>query len=130
MSFDTPTLTRAGYRTLENTIERNKLRQVIKRAEDKDVMSKEEVGFAVMLVERYAADIEKKTKQLYMMQGEISQLKLNERIIIQLIDNLIAAAERDEARQRTMLKIRGEEAAVEEEEEVAEVAEVEEEVEE
>lgn len=130
MSFDTPTLTRAGYRTLENTIERNKLRQVIKRAEDKDVMSKEEVGFAVMLVERYAADIEKKTKQLYMMQGEISQLKLNERIIIQLIDNLIAAAERDEARQRTMLKIRGEEAVVEEEEEVAEVEEVEEEVEE
>ena len=42
-----------------------------------------------------------------MIQGEIAQLKLNERIIIQLIDNILAAAKRDEDRQKTMDTLKG-----------------------
>jgi hypothetical protein len=51
-------------------------------------------------------DIEKKIKQLHVLQGEISQLKSNEAIIVDLVENMISAAERDLARQETMTKLK------------------------
>lgn len=92
---------------LEDKSERTALRKVINKAEDEEIFSKEEIGFVITLVERFRSDIDKKTKQLYMLQGEIAQLKLNERIIIQLIDNILAAAKRDEDRQKTMDILKG-----------------------
>ena len=103
---------------LEDRSERNALRKVVNKAEEKKVLSKEEIGFVITLVERFRAEIDKKTKQLYMLQGEIAQLKLNERIIIQLIDNILGAAKRDEARQRTMDILKGEREEDKEETEV------------
>jgi hypothetical protein len=91
---------------LESRDERNKLRSVVMNAEDRKVISKEEVGFIVALVERFRSDIEKKIKQLHLLQGEISQLKINEQVIIDLVENMIAAAERDIARQETMRKLK------------------------
>ena len=91
---------------LESRDERNKLRHVVMNAEDRKVISKEEVGFIVALVERFRSDIEKKIKQLHLLQGEISQLKINEQVIIDLVENMIAAAERDIARQATMRKLK------------------------
>ena len=92
---------------LENRAERNKLRHTIMNAEQRKVISKEEVGFIVALVERFRDDIEKKNKQFNMLQGEISQLRINEKIIMDLVSNMIAAAERDVARQETMAKLKG-----------------------
>lgn len=91
---------------LEERQDRNKLRSVVMSAEDRKVISKEEVGFIVALVERFRSDIEKKIKQLNILQGEISQLKINEQVIIDLVENMIAAAERDLARQETMRKLK------------------------
>ena len=92
---------------LEDRADRNKLRHTILNAEQRQIISKEEVGFIVTLVERFRVDIEKKTKQLNMLQGEIAQLRINETIIMDLVSNMIAAAERDVARQETMAKLKG-----------------------
>jgi hypothetical protein len=92
---------------LEDREQRNKLRQVMAKAEQNNVVTKEEAGFVITLVNRFRADIDKKIKQLHMLEGQISQLKTNEQIIINLIENMIAAAERAQARQDTIDKIRG-----------------------
>ena len=91
---------------LEQRQDRNKLRSVVLNAEERKVISREEVGFIVTLVERFRSDIEKKIKQLNILSGEISQLKVNEQIIIDLVENMISAAERDVARQETMRKLK------------------------
>jgi hypothetical protein len=91
---------------LEDRAERNKLRTIVMNAEDREIITKEEVGFVVSLVERFRVDIEKKVKQLHILQGEISQLKINEQIIVDLIENMVAAAERDIARRETMTKLK------------------------
>lgn len=91
---------------LEERVERNKLRQVIFTANEKDAVTKEEAGFVIALVERFRSDIEKKIKQLHVLQGEIAQLRANEQIIIDLIENIVSAAERDLARQETMNKLK------------------------
>ncbi|RLA03962.1 MAG: hypothetical protein DRQ47_04190 [Gammaproteobacteria bacterium] len=91
---------------LESRQDRNKLRNVVFNAEDRKVISKEEAGFIVSLVERFRGDVEKKVKQYNVLAGEIAQLKINEQIIIDLVQNMIAAAERDVARQETMRKLK------------------------
>jgi hypothetical protein len=91
---------------LEDRAERNKLRSIVINAEKREIITKEEAGFVISLVERFRADIEKKIKALHMLQGEISQLKVNEQIIVNMIENMVAAAERDIARQQTMAKLK------------------------
>jgi len=91
---------------LEDRGERNKLRSVIFNAEDREAISKEEAGFVVSLVERFRSEIERKVKQMHIIQGEINQLKMNEKVIMTLIENMVAAAERDIARQETMSKLK------------------------
>lgn len=91
---------------LEDRAERNKLRQVVMNAEDREIITKEEAGFVVSLVERFRSDIEKKIKQLHVIQGEIAQLKSNELIILDLVENMVSAAERDLARQESVRKLK------------------------
>ena len=91
---------------LDGRIDRNKLRKIIMDAEDNKVITKEEAGFIVSLAKKFRNDIEEKIKQLHVLQGEISQLKLNEKTIIDLIQNMVAAAERDLVRQETMKKLK------------------------
>lgn len=105
---------------LEDREQRNKLRQIVMKAERSSVVTKEEAGFIITLTKRFRIDIEKKIKQLHMLEGQISQLKINEQIIMHLIENMIAAAERAQARQETFERIRGTDS---EETEAAEVNE-------
>ena len=91
---------------LPNRGDRNKLRHVIAKAQAAEVMTQEEAGFAITLIERFRKDIDKKLKQRIMLDGEISQLKTNEQVIVQLIESMISAAERDIARQETMAKLK------------------------
>lgn len=91
---------------LENREDRNKLRRIVTNAEDREIITKEEAGFVVSLVEKFRNDIEKKIKQLHVLQGEISQLKANEAIIVDLIENMVAAAERDIARQEAIAALK------------------------
>jgi hypothetical protein len=92
---------------LEERKEKNKLRHIILDAEKRDVITKQEVGFIVTLVERFRNDIESKSRKLSSLQGEISQLRINEKIIMDLVGNMVSAAERDVARQETMAKLKG-----------------------
>jgi len=101
--------------------ERNKLRYVVQKAQRDMVMTQEEAGFVITLIERFKSDVAKKEKQLLTIQGEINQLRTNEQVIVQLIESMVAAAERDIARQETMKKLK--EARVVEEERHAERAE-------
>ena len=91
---------------LGDRTERNKLRQTLMKAEDKEIITREEVGFVVTLVERFRVDIDKKIKQMNVIQGELGQLHANETIIMNLIDSMVKAAERDLARQDTMRRIK------------------------
>lgn len=91
---------------LDDRVDRNKLRHIVMNAEDREIITKEEVGFIVSLVERFRNDIEKKVKQLHVLTGEIAQLKSNEQIIVNLIENMVSAAERDIARRETMDKLK------------------------
>lgn len=86
----------------------DELRAAFSNAEEKEVVSKEEIGFIVTLVERFRMDIERKTRQLHTLGGEIAQLKINEKIIIDTLNNLISAAEREKAREEAAAKLRGE----------------------
>jgi len=79
---------------LKDRAERNRLRQAIMAAEKKQLVSKEEIGFVVTLIERFRSEMEKKQKAADILQGEIAQLRFNESIIMNLIENMIAAAER------------------------------------
>jgi len=92
---------------LEERKERNKLRQTILDAEKRNVITQQEVGFIVTLVERFRSDIENKSRKLHSLQGEISQLRINEKVIMDLVSNMVSAAERDVARQETMAKLKG-----------------------
>lgn len=87
--------------------ERNRLRKVMMKAEEEKLMSRSEAGFVVTLIERFRQEVEKKQRQLSLLQGELGQLRANEKIIVDLVDNIIRAAERDRARQNTMAKLRG-----------------------
>ncbi|RLI52718.1 MAG: hypothetical protein DRO87_12765, partial [Candidatus Thorarchaeota archaeon] len=75
-----------------NRAEDSKLRSILFKAEEKKLVSKEEIGFITALVNRYRSDMERKVKQLYTIQGEIAQLKNNELMIVNMLENVIAAA--------------------------------------
>ena len=108
----------------ENRKDANRLRNIVDRAAREKIITKEEVGFIVTLIERFRADIDKKIKQLHVLQGEIAQLRSNEQIIVNLIESMIAAAERQLARQATMERIKNmKEEKAESDEEVEEVEE-------
>jgi hypothetical protein len=92
---------------LEERKERNKLRHTILDAEKRNIITKQEVGFIVTLVERFRSDIEDKSRKLHSLQGELNQLRINEKVILDLVSNMISASERDVARQETMAKLKG-----------------------
>lgn len=91
---------------LDNRTDRNKIRGAIQKARQDELLGQSEAGFIITLVERFRLDIEKKIKVLHQLQGEINQLRNNEKIIVNLIENIVSAAERDKARQETFDKIR------------------------
>ena len=80
----------------------NKLRKTIMNAQDEKVISAEEAGFIVTIANRFRADIEKKTRAMYALQGEIAQLRTNEQVIIELVNNLVGAQRRADDRAKTL----------------------------
>lgn len=141
---------------LKDRAERNKLRHTVIKAEKREVITSEEVGFIVSLVERFRkqidqkttklnllkgqliqlkenrslvsetkdeknlkearlanafvgkfiGDLERKSEEVEIMKGELAQLRANESTVIDLIESLIKAKERDIARQETAAKLR------------------------
>lgn len=86
--------------------EMNSFRQVIDNARDSEVITQEEAGFIVTLAKRFREDIERKSRAMMALQGEIAQLKANEKVIIDIVQSLMAAQQRAEERDRTMREIK------------------------
>jgi len=84
----------------------NKFRSIIDSARDDEVISSEEAGFIVMLAKRFRQDIERKSKAMIALQGEIAQLKANEKIIIDIVQSLVAAQQRANERDKIMKEIK------------------------
>ena len=84
----------------------NKFRQVIDNARDNETITKEEAGFIVTLAARFRQDIERKSKAMIALQGEIAQLKANEKVILDIVQNLVAAQQRAEDQRKTMEEIK------------------------
>ena len=84
----------------------NQFRNVIDNARDNEVITKEEAGFIVLLAKRFRQDIERKSKAMIALQGEIAQLKANEKVIIDIVQNLVAAQQRADDRYRIMNDIK------------------------
>ena len=89
-----------------NREEANRVRGIIDKAQEKELITTDEVGFISILVNRFRADIERKTQQLHILSGELAQLRANEKIIVDVVENIIAASERDKARQETLENIK------------------------
>ena len=81
------------------------LRKVADKAIDDEIITDEEYGFVFTLVKKYRSEIERKIKQMDVLRGQILQLQSNEKIIIDLINNLIRAAERAKAREEAIENI-------------------------
>ena len=92
--------------TIQDEANRAKLDNLMTKATTNDAMSHEEVGFAVLLVERFRADLDAKLDKIKVIEGEINQLRTNERIITEIVKNLVAAADRETERLRAEKELR------------------------
>lgn len=91
---------------LEDASMRDALRGVLDRAANEGHLVTEEVGLVDNLFERIDKEIVKKTKDLTRLEGEIHQLKLTKRIIIDMIKDSVAASERAQAREETFKRMK------------------------
>jgi hypothetical protein len=86
--------------------EMTNFRNAIDSALDDEVISQEEAGFIVTLASRFREDIERKSRAMLALQGEIAQLKANEKVILDIVSNMVAAQKRAEDRERTMRELK------------------------
>lgn len=91
---------------INSKVDDRKLREISEKAITEEVITKEEYGFIFSLVKKYRAEAERKLKQIDVLKGQVMQLQLNERIIIDLLNNLVRAAERAKAREETLSKLK------------------------
>ena len=91
---------------LEDAAMRDALRQILDRAVNEGHLISEEVGIVNNLFERFDKEITRKTKELTRLEGEIRQLKLTKRLVIDMIKDTIAASERATAREETFQRMK------------------------
>jgi len=96
---------------LENKNLRDVLRKVLDNASKDGFLTPEEAGFTNTIFKKLDDEIVRKTKTLHQLEGEIQQLKLTKRLIIDMIKDSIAAKQRAKAREETMDRLRDGKAA-------------------
>ena len=96
---------------LDDKVLRNDLRNILHSAAEKGFLTEAEGRFTDQLFERIDSEIARKTKDLNRLEGSIHQLRLTKGLIINMIKESIAAAERAKAREETMDRIRSGKAA-------------------
>ena len=106
---------------LEDAAMRDALRKILDRAVNEGHLISEEVGIVNNLFERFDKEITRKTKELTRLEGELHQLKLTKRLVIDMIKDTVSASERAQAREETFQRMKegkasGEAIFVEEEE--------------
>jgi len=90
----------------QDNADRIRLNNLITKAETNDVMSQEEVGFVEILVSKFRSDLDAKLNKIQRLEGEISQLRSNEKVITDIIKNLVSAAAREKARLKAEKELR------------------------
>ncbi|MCK4977285.1 MAG: hypothetical protein KAS36_10185, partial [Anaerolineales bacterium] len=82
------------------------LRKVLDRAVNEGHLISEEVGIVNNLFERFDKEITRKTKELTRLEGELHQLKLTKRLVIDMIKDTVSASERAQAREETFQRMK------------------------
>jgi len=90
---------------------RDALRSILDQAHNEGHLVIEEVNFVNKLVKKMDKEIERKTVDKLRLEGEIQQLRLTKRLIVDLIKDSISAHERATAREETTARIRSGKAA-------------------
>jgi hypothetical protein len=96
---------------LEDRNLRDALRQVLHNASEEGYLTPEESKFTNKIFKKIDGEIERKTKTLHQLEGEIHQLRLTKRLIIDMIRDSVAAQERARARDETAERLRSGRAA-------------------
>ncbi len=91
---------------LEDAAMRDALRKILDRAVNEGHLISEEVGIVDNLFEKFDKEIARKTKELTRLEGEIHQLKLTKRLVIDMIKDTIKASERAQAREETFQRMK------------------------
>ena len=91
---------------LEDAAMRDALRKVLDRAVNEGHLISEEVGIVNNLFERFDKEITRKTKELTRLEGELHQLKLTKRLVIDMIKDTVSASERAQAREETFQRMK------------------------
>lgn len=90
---------------------RDALRSVLDQAHNEGHLVIEEVNFVNRFIKKIDKEVERKTVDKLRLEGEIQQLRLTKRLIVDLIKDSVAAHERAKAREETMDRIRSGKAA-------------------
>lgn len=91
---------------LEDAAMRDALRKILDRAVNEGHLISEEVGIVNNLFEKFDKEIARKTKELTRLEGEIHQLKLTKRLVIDMIKDTIKASEWAQAREETFQRMK------------------------
>ena len=63
-------------------------------------------GLLITINNRFKSELERKARALLTLQGEIAQLKANEKVLLDIIGNVIAAHERAVEREAAVARVR------------------------
>lgn len=91
---------------LEDAALRDALRQVLDRAVNEGHLVQEEIGLVQNLFERLDKEIERKLNEKLRLEGELKQLKLTKRLVVDMIKDTISASERAQAREETFQRMK------------------------
>ena len=90
---------------------RDALRTILDQAHNEGHLVIEEVNFVNRFVKKIDKEIERKTIDKLRLEGELQQLRLTKRLIVDLIKDSVSAHERAQARDETIDRIRSGKAA-------------------
>jgi len=96
---------------LDDKVLRDTLRQVLDSASKAGYLTDAEAGFTNKLFKKIDSEIERKVTDKNRLEGQIHQLKLTKSLIINMVKDSVAAAERAKAREETAERIRSGKAA-------------------
>jgi len=96
---------------MEDAQIRDALRNVLDQAHNEGYLVIEEVNLINKFLKKLDKEIDRKTNDKLRLEGEIQQLRLTKRLIIDMVKDSVAAAERAKAREETVQRIRSGKAA-------------------
>ena len=91
---------------LEDKTLRDALRDILDKAVNKGYLIEQEIAWVDKLFKKIDLEIQRKTNDKLRLDGELNQLNLTKRLVIDIIKDTIAAAERAEVREETFKRMK------------------------